>query len=137
MNSFSAINRAIDYEISRQILLHKEGQADQIVQETRLWDESSQVSVPNLTLFVLDFCSSTNYFLYLNHQKTFTMRKKEGLADYRYFPEPDLPEVVLTSDYIDEISKSMPELPEAKRRRYENMGLSMQDVLFLANDDNV
>jgi aspartyl-tRNA(Asn)/glutamyl-tRNA(Gln) amidotransferase subunit B len=45
MNSFSAINRAIDYEISRQILLHKEGQADQIVQETRLWDESSQVAV--------------------------------------------------------------------------------------------
>lgn len=111
MNSFSAINRAIDYEISRQILLHKEGQADQIVQETRLWDESSQ--------------------------KTFTMRKKEGLADYRYFPEPDLPEVVLTSDYIDVIRKSMPELPEAKRRRYENMELSMQDVLFLANDDNV
>jgi Asp-tRNA(Asn)/Glu-tRNA(Gln) amidotransferase B subunit len=65
------------------------------------------------------------------------MRKKEGLADYRYFPEPDLPEVVLTTEYIDEISKSMPELPEAKRRRYENMGLSMQDVLFLANDDNV
>jgi aspartyl-tRNA(Asn)/glutamyl-tRNA(Gln) amidotransferase subunit B len=65
------------------------------------------------------------------------MRKKEGLADYRYFPEPDLPEVVLTSGYINEISKSMPELPEAKRRRYENMGLSMQDVLFLANDDNV
>jgi aspartyl-tRNA(Asn)/glutamyl-tRNA(Gln) amidotransferase subunit B len=45
MNSFSAINRAIDYEISRQILLHKEGQADQIVQETRMWDESSQVVV--------------------------------------------------------------------------------------------
>jgi len=65
------------------------------------------------------------------------MRKKEGLADYRYFPEPDLPEVVLSTDYIDEISKSLPELPEAKRRRYENMGLSMQDVLFLANDDNV
>ncbi|TVU24707.1 hypothetical protein EJB05_27160, partial [Eragrostis curvula] len=111
MNSFSAINRAIDYEISRQIMLHKEGQADQIVQETRLWDESSQ--------------------------KTFTMRKKEGLADYRYFPEPDLPEVVLTNEYIDEIRNSMPELPEAKRRRYENMGLSMQDVLFLANDDSV
>jgi Asp-tRNA(Asn)/Glu-tRNA(Gln) amidotransferase B subunit len=45
MNSFSAISRAIDYEISRQILLHKENQADQIVQETRLWDESSQVVV--------------------------------------------------------------------------------------------
>ncbi|KAM0823779.1 hypothetical protein ACQ4PT_070643 [Festuca glaucescens] len=111
MNSFSAISRAIDYEISRQVLLHKESQADQIVQETLLWDESSQ--------------------------KTFTMRKKEGLADYRYFPEPDLPEVILTTEYIDEIRSSMPELPEAKRRRYENMGLSMQDVIFLANDDNV
>jgi aspartyl-tRNA(Asn)/glutamyl-tRNA(Gln) amidotransferase subunit B len=52
MNSFSAINRAIDYEISRQILLHKEGQADQIVQETRLWDESSQVVVPNSNPFL-------------------------------------------------------------------------------------
>uniref|UniRef100_A0ACD5UA18 Uncharacterized protein n=1 Tax=Avena sativa TaxID=4498 RepID=A0ACD5UA18_AVESA len=70
-------------------------------------------------------------------KKTFTMRKKEGLADYRYFPEPDLPEVVLTSEYVDEIRNSLPELPEAKRRRYENMGLSMQDVIFLANDDNI
>ncbi|ONK70861.1 uncharacterized protein A4U43_C04F2280 [Asparagus officinalis] len=111
MNSFSAMNRAIDYEISRQILLHSEGQSDQIVQETRLWEDGAQ--------------------------KTFTMRKKEGLADYRYFPEPDLPEVVLTEDYVDNIRKSLPELPEAKRRRYENMGLSMQDVLFLANDVNV
>ncbi|KAK1682349.1 hypothetical protein QYE76_043197 [Lolium multiflorum] len=111
MNSFNEISRAIDYEISRQIHLHKESQADQIVQETRLWNEASQ--------------------------KTFTMRKKEGLADYRYFPEPDLAEVVLTSEYVDEIRNSLPELPEAKRRRYENMGLSMQDVIFLANDDNV
>lgn len=65
------------------------------------------------------------------------MRKKEGLADYRYFPEPDLPEVVLTDEYVDQIRKSLPELPEEKRRRYENMGLTMQDVLFLANDDDV
>lgn len=111
MNSFSAMNRAIDYEISRQILLHSQGQSDQIVQETRLWEDGAQ--------------------------KTFTMRKKEGLADYRYFPEPDLPEVVLTEEYVDSIRRSLPELPEAKRRRYENMGLSMQDVLFLVNDLNV
>lgn len=65
------------------------------------------------------------------------MRKKEGLADYRYFPEPDLPEVNLTKDYVDGIRGSLPELPEMKRRRYENMGLSMQDILFLANDMNV
>jgi len=65
------------------------------------------------------------------------MRKKEGLADYRYFPEPDLPAVVLAQEYVDDIIKSLPELPEIKRRRYEQMGLSMQDVLFLANDKNV
>lgn len=65
------------------------------------------------------------------------MRKKEGLADYRYFPEPDLPEVILNKEYVDSIQSSLPELPEMKRRRYEEMGLSMQDVLFLANDINV
>lgn len=65
------------------------------------------------------------------------MRKKEGLADYRYFPEPDLPEVILSEEFIEGIRDSLPELPEMKRRRYEQMGLSMQDVLFLANDINV
>lgn len=111
LNSFSAMNRAIDFEISRQVSLHGQGQSDQIVQETRLWEEGGQ--------------------------KTVTMRKKEGLSDYRYFPEPDLPEVILTEDYVDSIRSSLPELPELKRRRYEKMGLSMQDVLFLANDVNV
>lgn len=65
------------------------------------------------------------------------MRKKEGLADYRYFPEPDLPGVILTKEYVDSIRDSLPEAPEVKRRRYEKMGLSMQDVLLLANDINV
>ncbi|XP_059652804.1 glutamyl-tRNA(Gln) amidotransferase subunit B, chloroplastic/mitochondrial [Cornus florida] len=111
LNSFSAMNRAIDFEISRQVLLHSQGQSDQIVQETRLWEEGAQ--------------------------KTVTMRKKEGLSDYRYFPEPDLPEVILTKEYVDNIRDSLPELPEMKRRRYEELGLSMQDVLFLANDINV
>ncbi|XP_047957296.1 glutamyl-tRNA(Gln) amidotransferase subunit B, chloroplastic/mitochondrial [Salvia hispanica] len=111
LNSFSSVSRAIDYEILRQAQLHSQGQADQIVQETRLWEEGSQ--------------------------KTFTMRKKEGLADYRYFPEPDLPGVNLSEEYISTIRDSLPELPETKRRRYETMGLNMQDVLFLANDINV
>lgn len=65
------------------------------------------------------------------------MRKKEGLADYRYFPEPDLPGVNLSEEYISAIRDSLPELPETKRRRYENLGLTMQDVLFLTNDINV
>ncbi|XP_024196463.1 glutamyl-tRNA(Gln) amidotransferase subunit B, chloroplastic/mitochondrial [Rosa chinensis] len=111
LNAFSAVSRAIDYEISRQVLLHSQGQDKEIVQETRLWEEGAQ--------------------------KTVTMRKKEGLSDYRYFPEPDLPGVFLTQDYVDGIHNSLPELPEMKRRRYEKMGLSMQDVLFLANDMNV
>ncbi|KAL3507484.1 hypothetical protein ACH5RR_032866 [Cinchona calisaya] len=111
LNSFSSISRAIDFEISRQVLLHSQGQADQIVQETRLWEESTQ--------------------------KTVTMRKKEGHSDYRYFPEPDLPGVSLGQEYVDGILNSLPELPETRRWRYENMGLSMQDVLFLTNDVNV
>ncbi|XP_075656261.1 glutamyl-tRNA(Gln) amidotransferase subunit B, chloroplastic/mitochondrial isoform X1 [Castanea sativa] len=111
LNSFSSVSRAIDFEISRQVLLHSQGQGDQITQETRLWEEGAQ--------------------------KTVTMRKKEGLADYRYFPEPDLPGVILTKEYVNSILDSLPELPEVKRRRYEKMGLSMQDVLFLANDVNV
>ncbi|KAL5542439.1 hypothetical protein UlMin_010149 [Ulmus minor] len=111
LNSFSSVSRAIDFEISRQVLLLSQGQGDQIVQETRLWEEGAQ--------------------------KTVTMRKKEGLADYRYFPEPDLPGVILTEEYVDGIHNSLPELPETKRRRYESMGLSMQDVLFLTNDINV
>lgn len=111
LNSFSSMNRAIDFEISRQALLHSQGQGGHIVQETRLWEEGTQ--------------------------KTVTMRKKEGLADYRYFPEPDLPEVILTEEYVDSIRDSLPELPEMKRRRYEKIGLSLQDVLFLANDINV
>lgn len=65
------------------------------------------------------------------------MRKKEGLSDYRYFPEPDLPGVILSEEYINGIRDSLPELPEMKRRRYEKMGLSMQDVLYLTNDINV
>lgn len=111
MNSFSAVGRAIDYEIQRQVSLYREGRKDEIVQETRLWEEGSQ--------------------------KTFTMRKKEGLSDYRYFPEPDLPAVVLSEEYVNSIKSSLPELPEAKRRRYEEMGLGMRDVIFLANDLNV
>ncbi|RDX75224.1 Glutamyl-tRNA(Gln) amidotransferase subunit B, chloroplastic/mitochondrial, partial [Mucuna pruriens] len=99
LNSFSSMNRAIDFEISRQVQLHSQGQEDQI--------------------------------------RTITMRKKEGLADYRYFPEPDLPAVILSQEYVDGLKDSLPELPEIKRRRYEQMGLSMQDVLFLANDKNI
>ncbi|KAM0030555.1 putative aspartyl/Glutamyl-tRNA(Gln) amidotransferase, subunit B/E, catalytic [Helianthus debilis subsp. tardiflorus] len=93
------MSRAIDFDIARQAELYNQGKDDEVVQETRLWEEGSQ--------------------------KTITTRKKEGLADYRYFPEPDLLEVILTEEYVNDIRDSLPELPEMKRRRYEEMGLTM------------
>ena len=74
LNSFSAMEKAVEYERARQIALLEEGRGDEIVQETRLWEEGAQVTV--------------------------SMRKKEGLADYRYFPEPDLPAVQLTDERL-------------------------------------
>ncbi|EFJ14409.1 hypothetical protein SELMODRAFT_120349 [Selaginella moellendorffii] len=111
MNSCAAMHRAIDFEILRQVALHKEGLESKIVQETRLWEEGSQ--------------------------RTVTMRAKEGLADYRYFPEPDLLELVLKQEQVDSINEALPELPNETRRRYEALGLSMQDVLVLADDKSV
>ena len=65
------------------------------------------------------------------------MRRKEGAADYRYFPEPDLPEVVLQEAYLQDLREGLPELPHALRRRYLALGLSMQDTILLANDKEV
>ena len=75
MNSFSAMQKAIEYEFERQSALLAAGRGGEIVQETRLWDEGRSC--------------------------TYSMRKKEGLADYRYFPEPDLPPVLLDEAYIE------------------------------------
>ncbi|EFN58388.1 hypothetical protein CHLNCDRAFT_50146 [Chlorella variabilis] len=111
MNSFNAMQRAIDFEIARQVQLLEDGQAAAIVQETRLWDEGQQC--------------------------TYSMRKKEGLADYRYFPEPDLPALVLNQAYLDEIQASMPELPRQVRERYLALGLSQYDVLVLSDERDV
>ena len=110
MNSFSAIQKAIEYEIERQIDAINDG--EEIVQETRLWDE--------------------------NKQRTFSMRKKEGSSDYRYFPEPDLPPIVVTQEQLDEIAKTLPELPTAKFNRYiEEFGLSAYDANVLSDDRDV
>eukprot|EP00877_Chromochloris_zofingiensis_P003597 jgi/Chrzof1/13238/Cz07g25230.t1 len=77
MNSFSNMQKAIEFEIDRQVALLRGGQRDEVVQETRLWDEG--------------------------RQETKSMRKKEGLADYRYFPEPDLPALEITPDMLESI----------------------------------
>lgn len=111
MNSFNAMQRAIDYEFGRQVTLLKEGRPEEIVQETRLWDESKQI--------------------------TKSMRKKEGLADYRYFPEPDLPALIVTNETIEALRASMPELPSQKRARYMSLGLSEYDALVLSDDVDV
>lgn len=111
MNSFNAMQRAIDYEFDRQVALLRGGRKAEIVQETRLWDEAKQL--------------------------TKSMRKKEGLADYRYFPEPDLPSLELLPGMVDELRKSMPELPVDKRRRYTSLGLSKYDAFVLSDDLDV
>jgi aspartyl-tRNA(Asn)/glutamyl-tRNA(Gln) amidotransferase subunit B len=106
MNSFSNMQRAIEFEVERQANDIRSGKT--VVQETRLWDEFKN--------------------------QTVSMRKKEGLADYRYFPEPDLPPLILTPEAIASITKEMPELPSARRERYLSLGLSIYDVLVLSDD---
>ncbi|KAI3435587.1 hypothetical protein D9Q98_001652 [Chlorella vulgaris] len=111
MNSFNAMQRAIEFEIVRQVDALEGGREGEVVQETRLWDEGRQC--------------------------TYSMRKKEGLADYRYFPEPDLPELTLTEAYVQELRASMPELPRQLRERLLGLGLSQYDVLVLSDDAEV
>ncbi|MEI6445130.1 MAG: Asp-tRNA(Asn)/Glu-tRNA(Gln) amidotransferase subunit GatB [Nostocales cyanobacterium ELA583] len=110
MNSFSAIQRAIDYEIERQIAAIESG--EKIVQETRLWEEGSQ--------------------------RTSSMRIKEGSSDYRYFPEPDLAPIEVTQAELDSWLNQLPELPARKRHHYENeLGLSAYDARVLTEDKPV
>ncbi|MEB3828597.1 Asp-tRNA(Asn)/Glu-tRNA(Gln) amidotransferase subunit GatB [Phormidium sp. CCY1219] len=107
MNSFSAIQRAIDYEIERQIEAIETGEA--IVQETRLWEEGSQ--------------------------RTISMRTKEGSSDYRYFPEPDLGPIEVSVSQLETWKAELPELPAAKRHRYESdLGLSAYDARVLTDE---
>ncbi len=107
MNSFSAIQKACDYEIARQIKAIEAGEP--IRQETRLWDESKQL--------------------------TKSMRSKEGSSDYRYFPEPDLGPIEVTVERREGWRAELPELPAAKRHRYaEQLGLSIYDARVLTDE---
>ncbi len=110
MNSFSAIQKAIEYEIDRQIAALENGEL--ILQETRLWEEATQ--------------------------RTISMRKKEGSSDYRYFPEPDLPPLEVSPEQLKAWAEELPELPARKRRRYEEeFGLSAYDARVLTDDRTV
>lgn len=104
MNSFKSIVRAIEYEADRQIdVLENGGKIDQ---ETLRWDDVSG--------------------------KTFSMRDKEDAQDYRYFPDPDLLAIKMSDEYIEEIRKNLPELPESRKKRYiEEIGLPEYDANLL------
>jgi len=100
VNSFRALQRAIEYEIDRQIDIVESG--EEVVQETRLWDDNQGV--------------------------TKSMRGKEDAHDYRYFPEPDLMPLEISREWVEQIRAKMPELPQHRRERYEAAGLSAYDA---------
>jgi aspartyl-tRNA(Asn)/glutamyl-tRNA(Gln) amidotransferase subunit B len=101
LNSFRYLQRALEYEIARQISILKGGGT--INQETRLWNTAEQ--------------------------KTVSMRSKEEAHDYRYFPEPDLPPLVVSEQWQHQIQAMMPELPEAKKQRFqEQYGIPEYDA---------
>ena len=104
LNSFKAIARAIEGERQRQIELLEEGK--EVLQETRRWDDNKEYSD--------------------------AMRSKEDAKDYRYFPDPDLPPVYISSQWIEKIRSEQPELREEKKKRYqEQYGLSEQDASLI------
>ncbi|MGE4450477.1 Asp-tRNA(Asn)/Glu-tRNA(Gln) amidotransferase subunit GatB [Castellaniella sp.] len=104
LNSFRFLERAIQYEARRQIELIEDG--GKVVQETRLYDA--------------------------DRDETRSMRTKEDSDDYRYFPDPDLPPLVVAPDWIERVRQAMPELPAAKRARFEaDLGLSAYDAAQL------
>ncbi|MBN1534988.1 MAG: Asp-tRNA(Asn)/Glu-tRNA(Gln) amidotransferase subunit GatB [Spirochaetes bacterium] len=107
LNSFKAVRASINYEIERQIASIESG--ERIRQETRLWDDGKNV--------------------------TYSMREKEFAHDYRYFPEPDLPPIVLTDEYIQGIRASLPELPDDRKRRFVTQyGLPEYDARVLTSE---
>ncbi len=94
LNSFRAVEAAIAYEVQNQTALYQAGRYAEVVQETKLWDPDNKV--------------------------TKSMRGKEGSADYRYFPDPDLPPLVISTDRIDAIRAALPEFPHKREMRFES-----------------
>ena len=107
MNSFRSVYRALQYEAERQMRAADEG--ERIVQETRGWSDERGV--------------------------TFSQRSKEYASDYRYFPEPDLPPLLIGADWISEIGESLPELPQARESRFvAQYGLPSYDAELLTSN---
>lgn len=110
VNSFKSLVRAVESEIERQTEILNSG--GKIVQETRLFDESSNTTI--------------------------SMRSKEEAHDYRYFPEPDLVPLEISNKWIDEIRETIPELPNQKKIRYpKDYGLNIDDIKVLTEDRNM
>ena len=106
LNSFRAVQKAIEYEVERQIEVIEDG--GKVVQETRTWDD--------------------------NQGKTFSLRGKEEANDYRYFPDPDLTPLVISREYVEEIRSTLPELPDIKRNRImEEFGLPEYDASVITS----
>jgi aspartyl-tRNA(Asn)/glutamyl-tRNA(Gln) amidotransferase subunit B len=105
LNSFKGVREALIYEINRQTEILNNG--GKVKQETRQWDKVELVTKP--------------------------MRSKEDALDYRYFPEPDLPPVILQEDWLKKVAASMPELPASKEARFMKAGLSAYDAGVLTS----
>ncbi len=104
MNSFKALQRAVEYEIERQADILDDG--GRIIQETRTWDDNKGISLP--------------------------LRSKEEAHDYRYFPEPDLVPMVIDRAWVDRVRAGLPELPDARQKRYvEQLGLPEYDAAVI------
>ena len=107
LNSVRFMQRAIEFEVERHIKVLKSG--GRLTQETRLWDDRAL--------------------------ETRVMRSKEEAHDYRYFPEPDLPPLIVSQEFIDDVQRSMPELPDTRRKRFsEQYGLSFADASQLVSE---
>jgi aspartyl-tRNA(Asn)/glutamyl-tRNA(Gln) amidotransferase subunit B len=110
INSFRFVEKALDYEIRRQIKILEEG--GQIIQETRLWDPVAEI--------------------------TQSMRTKEEAHDYRYFPEPDLVPIMVDQEWVNTIKSILPELPDEKRARFiSEYGLPEYDADFLTSEKSI
>jgi aspartyl-tRNA(Asn)/glutamyl-tRNA(Gln) amidotransferase subunit B len=107
MNSFRSLERAVDFEIERQVALVESGGS--VTQETRHWDEEAGV--------------------------THSMRTKEGSSDYRYFTEPDLVPMAMGSEWVDRVRAGLPELPAQRRERYRSQGLDHETAGVLSGVD--
>ena len=106
LNSFKALQRALAYEIERQVEVLEEG--GRVIQETRTWDEGQGITLP--------------------------LRSKEQAHDYRYFPDPDLVPLVIDSEWVEDIRRSLPELPDARKKRYiKEYALPAYDAAVLTN----